>query len=708
MSKPKLLSVIDKNANGETFGKLNNIVTVTYESVGGGRLRVPNDVSINTTMLVTFKSPCDSNTVTNVAVGDKLYQLVDANGTSISGCSLIFSSDCYVTVLLDVDSNRAYIQNSANNPTINNLLNQKTNGIPPIIHVTTTVGSTITCTNGEDTLTATSTESVTDFSLPSYGTWTLSATLGDKTSSTEIVTVDTVKEYYVTLTYFSATLKVTAKSGSTVTVSKGSKVLTDTANTSDLATFTVTEAGTYTVYANYDGCNSNTASVNVSNSGSTYTVSVTFITLVVTVDSGSSVTVSSGSVSKQAISTGTVTFYLPSTGTWTVTAALSSATASDTVTISSYTNYTLTLNYYKYYGVKIQIGNSNPSSGVTYIGDAVGMSAGTSWDNTSIFKNIKPCLVKNGVVQYYLNPSNLAQKTDGSTATINSTESGDVMIEIPKLGYKMTTDDSYHYVYVTDDPAAEGYCYRAHSLDSEGDCDKIYIGAYLGYVSSNRLYSLSNQSPTKNTTLTNFRTYASARGTGYQLMSFYPLTLLQCLYLIKYKNRDGQSAIGKGYVNTSSEGSTGSLNAAGIDYGTTSSIAHMCFLNIEDFWGNLYYWIDGLYYDNSRNIKTAYKSFNDTGAGYPYTKSSGISNNIGNYLSDIQGTNEGGFIAKVVNGSSTTYYADYAFLYAGCCAIFGGNWANGDYAGPFFLCVDYAASGYSSYLGARLMYKHKA
>lgn len=708
MSKPKLLSVIDKNANGETFGKLNNIVTVTYESVGGGRLRVPNDVSINTTMLVTFKSPCDSNTVTNVAVGDKLYQLVDANGTSISGCSLIFSSDCYVTVLLDVDSNRAYIQNSANNPTINNLLNQKTNGIPPIIHVTTTVGSTITCTNGEDTLTATSTESVTDFSLPSYGTWTLSATLGDRTSSTEIVTVDTVKEYYVTLTYFSATLKVTAKSGSTVTVSKGSKVLTDTANTSDLATFTVTEAGTYTVYANYDGCNSNTASVNVSNSGSTYTVSVTFITLVVTVDSGSSVTVSSGSVSKQAISTGTVTFYLPSTGTWAVTATLSGSTTSNTVTVSSYTNYTLTLNYYKYYGVKITVGNSNPSSGVTYIEDAVGMSPGSSWDNTSIFKNIKPCLVKNGVVQYYLNPNNLAQKTDGSDANINTTVYGDVMIEIPKIGYKMTTDGPDRYVYITDDPAAEGYCYRAHSLDSEGDCDKIYIGAYLGFVENGKLYSISDRSPTANASLTSFRNYASTRGVGYQLMSFYPLTLLQCLYLIKYKNRDGQSAIGRGLVSTSNKYNTGNTNNKGIDYGPSASGEQMCFLNIEDFWGNLYWWIDGLYCDNSRNIKTAYKSFNDTGADYSYTKSSEVYSNIGNYLSDIQGTNEGGFIAKVVNGSSTTYYADYADLAAGSCARFGGYWHDVDYAGPFCLYVNYTASDSNSSLGARLMYKHKA
>ena len=76
------------------------------------------------------------------------------------------------------------------------------------------------------------------------------------------------------------------------------------------------------------------------------------------------------------------------------------------------------------------------------------------------------------------------------------------MIEIPKLGYKMTTDGNSHTIMVTDDPNAPGYCYRAHGLDAEGDCDAIYIGAYLATNISSKLYSLSGKSPTTDITLT--------------------------------------------------------------------------------------------------------------------------------------------------------------------------------------------------------------
>jgi len=315
--------------------------------------------------------------------------------------------------------------------------------------------------------------------------------------------------------------------------------------------------------------------------------------------------------------------------------------------------------------------------------------------------------MKDGVVQYYLNPDNLAYKADGtSAATINSITAGDVMIEIPKLGFKMTTDGTYHYIWVTDDPAADGYCYLAHSLSSVGDCDKIYIGAYLGYISGSKLYSISGQTLQVDTNLTNFRTYATARGTGYQLVSFYPLTLLQCLYLIRYKDRNGQSALGKGYTSASAKTTSGGTNARGTDYGDTAGTAQMCFLNIEDFWGNLYWWIDGIYCDSSYNIKTAFKDFSDTGTNYAYSKAGGITSNIGNYMSDIQGTNQGGFVAKAVSGSATTYYADYAALCAGYCAFFGGGWNGGGGAGPFRFVVSYAASYSDSYLGARLMYKH--
>lgn len=95
---------------------------------------------------------------------------------------------------------------------------------------------------------------------------------------------------------------------------------------------------------------------------------------------------------------------------------------------------------YATYGVRIDTDNFNSETSVTYTDDAVGMVAGSiDWDTCPIFKDIKPCLLKDGVVEYYLNPYDFTKKEDGTVATINNEDEGDVMIEFPKIGFKITT-----------------------------------------------------------------------------------------------------------------------------------------------------------------------------------------------------------------------------------------------------------------------------
>ena len=575
-------------------------------------------------------------------------------------------------------------------------------GIQVVVSVAT--GSAVTATDGTTTLTGTSVNNSITFDIPNYGTWDFSSTLSGQTSNTVTLAIDAAKLFNVTLTYFSATIVVTAKSGSVVTLTKGS--LTQTKTSTGTASFTVNEAGTYSASAVYENVSSNTISVAATTSGSTYNTSVTFITLTVTVDSGSTVIATKGSSTYTKVSTGTAVFYLPSTGTWAVTSSLSGDTTSGSVSISSYGAYALTLNYFKIFGVSIDLTNSDPATAVTYTDDAVGMTAGSSaWDSEVIFKDIKPCVLLNGVVQYYLNPSNFAQKADGTASDITSGSAGDVMIEIPKTGFKIATSGNTLTIKVTDNPNAgsDGFKYYAHTRSTEGDRSKLYVGAYLGYTESSKLRSLSGKSPTASQTIGTFRTQAKANGTGYDQVSFFPLTLLQCLFLIKYKNRNSQTALGRGYVDASAKANTGATNANGMYYGSTSGTVHVKFAGIEDFWGNLFWFIDGIFSDASRNILTAFDSFNDTGSGYT-SRGQGATSDIGNYMSKPQGTSETGFVAKEVNGSATTYFTDDADLNASRLPYFGGNWNNGDNAGVFRLDVSYTASYANSYFGGRLMY----
>lgn len=363
---------------------------------------------------------------------------------------------------------------------------------------------------------------------------------------------------------------------------------------------------------------------------------------------------------------------------------------------------------YKTYGVSIDLTNSNPATAVTYTDDAVGMVAGSSdWDNTNIFRDIRPCMFKNGAVVGYLNPNDFTKYVDGTAADITTGAEGDVMIEIPKLGVKIATSGNTLTVQVTDDPNADGFHYYAHTRTSEGDKDKLYIGAFLGYSASSKLRSLSGKTPTANISIGDTRTLAQANGSGYDQIAFYQLTLLQCLFLIKYKNRDSQTALGKGYVGDSEwefgAKNTGATITRGMDYGTNDDMVQIKFLGIEDFWGNLYYWIDGLVSDSNYHALTSTNNFNDTGSGYT-DQGQMTASYVSGYMKAPQGTTQTGFIIKQGGGSVTTYFADYADFDADCVPFFGGYFAAGSAAGAFQLDVRCGASSTDDSFGGRLMY----
>jgi len=141
------------------------------------------------------------------------------------------------------------------------------------------------------------------------------------------------------------------------------------------------------------------------------------------------------------------------------------------------------------YGVQINLSNSNPYTAVTYIDNAVGMVGGSSmWDSMPIFRDIRPCLFNGGAVVGYLNPNNYAQWAEGETQSgtpdITSGAQGDVMIEIPKIGWRFSRAGNVLTIQITNDPngGAQGFRYFAHTRLSEGDRNHLYCGAYKGFI----------------------------------------------------------------------------------------------------------------------------------------------------------------------------------------------------------------------------------
>jgi hypothetical protein len=142
-----------------------------------------------------------------------------------------------------------------------------------------------------------------------------------------------------------------------------------------------------------------------------------------------------------------------------------------------------------------------------------------------------------------------------------------------------------------------------------------------------------------------------------------------------------------------------------MDWGESTGKYPMCLFGLEDFYGNIFEFIDGIYSNSNRQILVADGNFNDTGSGYTSAGTATFSSNIGGYMKTPNGTNLAGFTpASTSYGSSTTFFCDYAYVNADRLAYFGGNWCNADDAGVFLLYVSRSASSSNASYGGRLMY----
>lgn len=164
-------------------------------------------------------------------------------------------------------------------------------GVSPQLIVTVPSGSAVSCTDGEATFSRTSTGTVI-FDLPDYGLWTVSASL-DGMEVSKPVTVDIVKQYEISLLYFSATIHVVSDSGAVVTAQSGSKTVTDIVQTSGYVDLIITEKGTYTVSAAKDGKTSNSVTVEVTDDGKTYTAACLFLSSVLSENSWANIAAAS-------------------------------------------------------------------------------------------------------------------------------------------------------------------------------------------------------------------------------------------------------------------------------------------------------------------------------------------------------------------------------------------------------------------------------
>lgn len=357
---------------------------------------------------------------------------------------------------------------------------------------------------------------------------------------------------------------------------------------------------------------------------------------------------------------------------------------------------------------RFNLSDSNPATWGEYLDDAVNMTAGDSaWDE---FFGHYPAMIKDGAIVGELDPSEgYAKYIDGTAADITSGADGDVMIVFPRRDLRIWKDNEYLYVSMTGKLDKADYDHYAHKYKGN-DCDWFALGRYKGYYDGTKLRSLSGQTPSVDITIGNFRTYAQAGGTGYEQSAFYQLTYRQAMYMLKYLGQNAQIAIGRGYVDGNSAAHiTGGTDALGMDYGETTGKVQCSLFGLEDFWGNVKEFIDGIYSDSNRKLFTADGNYNDTGTNYTDANTQSFSGNVSGYLKDINGSNIAGFTPSSQSfGTATTYFCDLSSIDRSRLPEYGGAWNYGDYTGVFRLNINTSGSGGSPASGSRLMYIHTA
>lgn len=137
-----------------------------------------------------------------------------------------------------------------------------------------TDGSTLTCSSGSTSYTASGSTGTYAFKVHKAGTWTLTLSNGSKSVNRTATVTNDGDSVNVTIAYFSATISVKYPSGSTVTLTGGSE--SQTSNTSGNYIFTVGATGTYFLSCT-DGTNTTSGSVTISSDGESKSIELSYI-----------------------------------------------------------------------------------------------------------------------------------------------------------------------------------------------------------------------------------------------------------------------------------------------------------------------------------------------------------------------------------------------------------------------------------------------
>ena len=402
------------------------------------------------------------------------------------------------------------------------------------------------------------------------------------------------------------------------------------------------------------------------------------------------------SLSQTAISNETLIFDISEFGTYTVVATDGNKTLTETVSITQKKVYKLIMNIPYTYGITW---NKNNSSTVL-----------TRTDDSSSFNNPSPA-ISGGT-----GSSPFDNLYPWCGMTVKTFADGNVMIRIPKFYYKITNSNYSLSIQISTTSQSGFKVSPAHQKRYSWDIERDYV--YIGKYKCNSSYkSISSQAPIVNITRSTARDGCRMQGTssnidGYYQQDFALFWTIRMLYIVEFADWNSQAVIGYGGGNGSSSVVTGTTNNMQYHTGTMKSSrtaygTGVQYRNIEDPWGNVYEFVDGIYFNGS-NIFIVYfpdnfsDSDNGVNIGTRLTSGGFISN-----LSTGSGDYDWAMYPSGNSGSQSTKIPDYCSYLYKTSGIFvtGGCFETNDQSdGLFFINGNLGNDALGNSIGTRLMY----
>ena len=337
-----------------------------------------------------------------------------------------------------------------------------------------------------------------------------------------------------------------------------------------------------------------------------------------------------------------------------------------------------------------------------------------------------------------LNSSDSSKLPNGSDAIIDGSNGYHTKVRIPKHYFMSYTDANYHYILNSESPFIfNGY--SAWIPPIFGNSEYRHIGAYEGTAMTDSLTAqvgsvvnavhhpngfdtsayVTNTypAPFTNRTRGQFRTQCANGVFGQYSWGLHELVM--ALFVTEYKTFDSQAVLPGhtwrstwDYAYATKPGETYVLGNSSGSIGTLGSETSNSFRGIENFFGNVWKWVDGININNAAGVYDVYVCHDpanfadDTSTNYQILSGTTDFADSDGYISNLlmNASKYGSFYPTAINGSSSEFVHDYMWHAAGGWRVLGsgGDLHNGAPAGVAALHASYSSGNLYSNFGTRL------